>query len=253
MKSDKIQKIVLVGHDNEGSSKLFEKITNSNPDVQFLLIIGRGLYYKKTMIASIIKLLREASLIFVLIRFFELIRYKLQNSTLKSNAKKKGIPIIYTFDINSEKTIDQINKFSPDLLVSLFTMQIYKAPVLQIPKYGSISSHPSILPKYRGLEVFFWVLANNEKETGVSVFFISENIDDGIVFEQQNIEISRYMSMTSLYQIITDIGGDLLVKAINDINKNTINPIINKEIGSYYPMPTRKSMIQFLKLKKKFF
>jgi len=253
MKLEKIQRIVLVGHDNEGSSKLFEKITNSNPDAEYLLIIGRGLYYKKTMISSIVKLLKEASLIFVIIRFIELVRYQLQNSTLKNKAKMKGIPIIYTHDINSQDTIEQIKKFAPDLLVSLFTMQIFKAPVLQISKYGSITSHPSILPKYRGLEVFFWVLANNEKETGVSVFFMSENIDDGIVFEQQNITISADMSMTTLYRIITDVGGNLLVKAINDIDKNTITPIITTGIGSYYPMPTRKSMLNFLKLKKKFY
>ena len=249
----KVRKIVLVGHDNEGSARLFEIITTSFREAEFLLVIGRGLYYKKSFIASILELLRKASWLFVAYRFLELVKFRFIGESLEKRGRRRNIPIIYTYDINSLETVDQIEEFGPDLLVSLFTMQIYKAPVLQIAKCGSITSHPSILPKYRGLEVFFWVLANNEKETGVSVFFIDEKIDAGKVFEQQVIPIPPEMTVASLYQAVTDVGGDLLVKAIRDIDADEISYIKAEGKGSYYHMPDRGAVRRFLKSGRKFF
>ena len=132
-------------------------------------------------------------------------------------------------------------------------MQIYKQDVLDIPKYGAITSHPSILPKYRGLEVFFWVLANDEKETGVSVFFMNERIDEGQVIKQEIIPITDNTTVASLYTTVTEIGGQLLIGAILDIDKDTVKLIPQFGEGSYYAMPDRDSVRRFLKLKKKFF
>ena len=253
MSLKKIKKIVLVAHDNEGSAKLFEKIVGSFKDVEFLLVIGESLYYKKSFFYSVTKLLREASWIFVFFRFLDLVKFKILGETLKKKCEKRGIPCIYTKDINSPEMLDRIRAFSPDLLVSLFTMQIYKAPVIKIPRYGAITSHPSILPKYRGLEVFFWVLANNEKETGVSVFFLNEKIDAGKVFEQQSILITEEMTVASLYNTITDVGGELLVKGVKDIDSDNIVYISSEGEGSYYRMPDRSSVWRFFKLGRKFF
>lgn len=249
----KIKRIVLVGHDNEGSARLFEKITASFPEVELLLVIGQGLYYKKSLFTSIVKLLREASWLFVIVRFIELVKFRFTYDSLTKRGKQLGIPTIYTYDINALETINRIKEFDPDLLLSLFTMQVYKAPVLQIAKYGSITSHPSILPNYRGLEVFFWVLANNEKETGVSVFFIAEKIDAGKVFEQQVIPITPEMTVASLYHTITDVAGELLVKAIRDIDAGEINYIQREGEASYYRMPDRDAVRRFRKLGRKFF
>jgi len=253
MTLQRIRTIVLVGHENEGSAKLFEKITSSFPEVEFLTVIGLGLYYKKSFLGSIVKLLREASWIFLAYRFIDLVRFRLGGETLAKKCRQRDIQIAYTHDINSPEAIDRIKRFNPDLLVSLFTMQLYKAPVLKIAKYGSITSHPSILPNYRGLEVFFWVLANNERETGVSVFFLTEKIDAGQVFEQQVIPITPEMTVASLYRKITEIGGDLLVKAVRDIDSGEIKYIKQEGRGAYYRMPDRDSVRRFLKLGRRFF
>lgn len=248
-----IRRIVLVGHDNEGSSRLFEVITNAFKGCDFLLVESRGLYYKKSFATSVIKLLKEASWLFVFIRFLELLRHKIFGNTLASLARMRDIPLIQTYDINSTKTIDQIEAFEPDLLVSLFTMQIYKNRVISIPKFGSITSHPSILPNYRGLEVFFWVLANNEKETGVSVFFLSERIDDGQVIWQERVEIDEQTTVSSLYKSITEIGGKGLVDSIVAIDQGTTRSIPQEGRGSYFSMPDHSAVKRFLKLGRKFF
>jgi methionyl-tRNA formyltransferase len=248
-----LKRIVLVGHDNEGSAHLFKTISEAFPEAQFLLVLGQGLYYKKTFLGSVIKLLKEASFLFVLVRFIELIRFKLTGKTMVALAREKNISIMRTSDINSEESVKQIKAFTPDLLVSLFTMQIYKQAILDVPKYGAITSHPSILPQYRGLEVFFWVLANDEKETGVSVFFISERIDAGAVIGQEIVPITREMTVASLYRTITEIGGRLLVTAMSQIDegRTVVIPQIGK--GSYYSMPDRESVRRFRNFGRKFF
>lgn len=248
-----IHRIVLVGHDNEGSSRLFRIITDAFPECQFLAIESKGLYYKKSFIASVAKLLKEASWLFVFVRFLELLKHKLFGATLASLARSRGIPLIHTRDVNSAGTLRQIEAFEPDLLVSLFTMQIYKSKVISLPRFGAITSHPSILPNYRGLEVFFWALANNEKETGVSVFFLSERIDDGRVIWQNRLGIDERTTVASLYRSITDIGGKGLVESIVAIDKGTAQTIPQEGMGSYFSMPDRSAVRRFLKLGRKFF
>jgi len=249
----KIRKIVLVGHDNQGSSRLFQIITEAFPHCEFLLVETQGLYHGMSYIQSIFKLLREASLLFVLMRFFELVKYKITHHRLKDLAGFKNIDRIETSDINSQATINQIKEFCPDILVSLFTMQIYKAEVLGLPAFGAITSHPSIIPQYRGLEVFFWVLANGEDETGVSVFYLNEKIDYGSVLWQQRVPIYDSTTVASLYSEITEIGGLGLVEVIRDIDKGetSILPMVGS--SSYYPMPDRASVRRFLKSPHKFF
>lgn len=251
---NQIRRIVLVGHDNEGSARLFKIITNAFPECDFLLVESKGLYYKKSFATSVIKLLKEASWLFVFIRFFELLKHKLFGETLAQLAKRRGVRRIHTRDINSAITIGQLDAYAPDLLVSLFTMQIYRGQVINLSKFGAITSHPSILPSYRGLEVFFWVLANNEKETGVSVFFLSERIDEGRVIWQKRIAIGQETTVASLYKEITDIGGYGLVESILAIDKGSACIIPQQSgSGSYFSMPDRPAVKRFLNLGRKFF
>lgn len=255
MKHDlkKIKKIVFVGHDNEGSAKLLDAIAGSFTNCQFLLIEGKGLYYKKTLAASIIKLLKEASWLFVTLRFYEIIKFKIFGTSLINIARRYSIRVIKSYDINSADTLSHIKQFAPDLLVSLFTMQIYKQEIINLPRYGSITSHPSILPSYRGLEVFFWVLANNESETGVSIFFLTPRIDEGRVIWQQTIKIDKQTTVNSLYQLITHIGSVGLVNSIINIDNDDVIELPQNGISSYYPMPNSAAMKKFFKNGRKFY
>jgi folate-dependent phosphoribosylglycinamide formyltransferase PurN len=253
IRTERIRRIALVGHDNEGSARLFDAITDAYPDIEFLLVISQGLYYGKSTVASIIKLLREASWLFIAFRFIELMKYRLTGETLSVRARKKNIRIVFTRDVNSPQFIEQIKIYEPDLLVSLFTMQIYKDELLSVPRFGGITSHPSILPQYRGLEVFFWVLANGEEETGVSVFFLTSQIDEGKVFEQEVVPISPEISVASLYRIITEIGGRLLIKGIYDLDQDQINFYPPRGVSSYYAMPDRASFRRFLQTGRSLF
>src|SRR6516165_1456023 len=143
---NRIKSIVLVGHENSGSSHLLRTILDNFPDVTFTLVITTGLYYRRTFIGSIWKLVKESSLLFCTMRFLELVHYRMVGHTMQHECKRRGIPVVTTADINSQKTITELKALHPDLLVSLYTMHIYQPEVLTVARFGAIGSHPSILP-----------------------------------------------------------------------------------------------------------
>ena len=249
----KIKKITLVGHDVSGSKMLFDSITQAFPDVEFSIIITSGLYYKKNFFESVVKLLKESSVLFCAARAADLFLFKLRGNTIKNHCKKEGTIKIETRDVNSVEVVDFIEKFSPDLIVSLYTMQIFKQQILSIPRFGGITSHPSILPNYRGLEVFFWAMVNEEDCTGVSVFYLDTKIDSGRVIQQEVVPIESGFSMQNLYVLVTEVAARLLIVAIENIDDDDVNVTIPEGEGTYYPMPTRTAVWKFLRLGKRFF
>jgi methionyl-tRNA formyltransferase len=250
---NRIKSIVLVGHENSGSAYLLRTILDSFPDVTFTLVITTGLYYRRTLMGSIWKLVKESSLLFCTMRFADLVHYRMVEHTMRSECKRRGIPVLTTADINSQKTITEIKALSADLLVSLNTMHIYRPEVLAVPRFGAIGSHPSILPSYRGLEVFFWAMANNEDTTGVSVFTIDRKLDAGQVLRQETMPIRPEQTMSDVYRMISESAGRLLVAAIRDIDEGTAAYRTPQGEGSYYPMPTREAVRRFRRLGKRFY
>jgi methionyl-tRNA formyltransferase len=174
-------RLFLVGHDNSGSQTIFKSLLAAFPDATFELAITTGLYYRKTVLQSVVKMLRESSFIFCASRAVEMFLHRIKGESLSTIAKSAGVPCFTTDDINGQDALACIRKFAPDLIVSLYTMHIYRAEVLSIPRQAAISAHPSVLPNYRGLEVFFWAMANGENEIGVSVFKLTPRIDLGLI------------------------------------------------------------------------
>lgn len=239
-------KILLVGHDNYGSREIFDRIVTSNPEYQYELAVTTGLYYKRSFLASVIKLLKEASFVFCFRRFIDLLVYRFKGRTLETVARNRQIPVWKTDDINGVRAHSEIDRFDPDLLVSLFTMHIYREPTLNRPRMGSIGSHPSILPQYRGLEVFFWALANGEKSMGVSVFFLKPKVDMGDVFLQERFEIMARDSVEGVYERLTGITARMLSNAVRIVverQKTDLIPSLGP--ASYFPMPTREAYRRF--------
>lgn len=248
-KADK-KVIALVGHDNYGSREIFSQIysENNSENVSFVLFISTGLYYNKSYLGSIWKLLKEASFIFCLLRFLEGLWFKVKGDTLYSRALKlSNVEVHFTNDINSQISKDILVSKKVDLLVSMFTMQILKAETIKLPPLGTIGTHPSILPAYRGLEVFFWMLANKETQAGVSVFFLNPKIDFGKVFMQEKFEIDTIETVESIYVKLTSISARLMALAVKSVlNNEALTFIEYNGKGSYFPMPTRAAFRKYL-------
>lgn len=155
--------------------------------------------------------------------------------------------------INNKSSLKLIKSFHPDLLVSILGNQIFKKDLISLAPKGCINLHTALLPKYRGLMPTFWVLKNNEKHTGVSVFFVDEGIDSGPIILQKKIEIKN-MSQSELIKATKHLGMELIAESINLISQDKVKLISNPDSKmTYYSFPSSNDVKEFLSSGKKFF
>ena len=168
--------------------------------------------------------------------------------------KSNDIPsIILDEPINNPNSVNKIKSFQPDLLVSILGNQIFKPPILDLAPKGCINLHTALLPKYRGLMPTFWVMKNNEKETGVSVFFVDEGIDSGPIIIQTKIKIGN-QTQEELITHTKKIGMEAIAKSIDLIQNDEVKLIENNPSEkTYFTFPKRKDVLVFKKIGKKFF
>jgi methionyl-tRNA formyltransferase len=133
---------------------------------------------------------------------------------------KYKIPEYKTDSVNSGMFAEYIKDNQVDLVVSIAASEIFKKPLLNAPRKGCVNYHTSLLPKYRGRQPLFWALLNDEKEVGISVHVMNEQIDGGAIISQQHIPVDIKDSLHSLYLKTLNFGPQLLAEAMDRIDKN---------------------------------
>ena len=244
--SDGKKRLFVICGDNRGSRIVLDEIGLSNLSFDVTVILTQGIYYKRSFVSSVWKIARESSLIFALDRFRDLIKFIISGNTVKAHALSLGFKVIETYDINSGLIIDMIRNQRPSKVYIFNSFHILGAELIASIPDGIVGFHPSLLPGYRGLEPFFWVLANEEKQTGISLFRISEFIDRGEIIFQQSISLSNSEKMSALYEKLNRMGGFAIKMHILDsIPAERKKPDITTVSSGYFPMPTRESMKRF--------
>lgn len=244
-----INRVVLVGHDNSGARAIIQDIVRYlEGNAEILVVETKGLFHNKTLIRSLLDLLLHSSIRFSFRRFLDLVRDKI---TTRESLKRLGdipwVTHISTRDVNNERTVGVIEDFAPDVIVSTFTMHILQNPLLSVPKLGSIGVHPSLLPTYRGLEVFFWMLANGEKVGGTTVFQLSEKVDQGLILRQVEWDILATETVRSIYAKLTKSAAQLLISVLEDYPSVEPYEVQSEGFETYFPMPTRAAYKRFLR------
>ena len=178
-----------------------------------------------------------------------------RKSSLRYVLKSHEIPMItLRQNINHANSLSTLGSFKPDLLISIAGNQIFRKELLSLAPKGCLNLHTSLLPKYRGLMPTFWVLKNDEPETGVSVFFVDEGIDSGPIVVQKRVPIGNGETQRELIKKTKIIGMDAVIEAISLINEGNYTLIANRnEEKSYYSFPTRKDIAEFRRKGKRFF
>ncbi|MDA9357100.1 methionyl-tRNA formyltransferase [Flavobacteriaceae bacterium] len=153
---------------------------------------------------------------------------KIRESPIKIYAKENILKIIQPSNLKSEQFIDDLNLLNSDLFVVVAFRMLPKS-VWSIPKFGTINLHASLLPDYRGAAPINWAIINGETNTGVTTFFINENIDTGDIIDQQSIDIDILDNYGDLHNKLKKTGSTLVLDTVNNIIKNEINlkPQIN--------------------------
>lgn len=173
-------------------------------------------------------------------------------NTIYELAKKNEIPIYYTSNFND--LTQQIRDSNPDVIISGYIDHIIRSDLLDVPSFGIINVHLSLLPKYRGVKPVFWVINNNEKSTGVSLHLMDKGIDTGDLLDQKEIVIFENDTVSSLTKRLSEEGAKLLINNLHRIKTNKY--VMQKQDSAraiYYSQPTKMDLKQFIETGKKFF
>ncbi|MFL2625188.1 MAG: methionyl-tRNA formyltransferase [Candidatus Marisimplicoccus sp.] len=149
---------------------------------------------------------------------------KIQESEIKKYAINNNISFLQPDDLKDSIFIEKIKDIKPDLMIVVAFKKL-PSELISIPKFGTINLHASLLPEYRGAAPINWCIINGETKTGVTTFFINEDIDQGDILLQKDIKINDDDDFESLYLKLSNLGAELLV--------NTIKGVTTKKIKSF--------------------
>ena len=149
---------------------------------------------------------------------------KLNESDVKKYTLKNKIKTLQPSNLMDEEFINQIKGLKPDLIIVVAFRKL-PAEVFNIPRHGTINLHASLLPNYRGAAPINWCLMNGEIKTGVTTFYINEKIDQGDILLQKEIMIKNEDDFGSLYNKLSEVGAELVVKTVEGIFNNSLKPI----------------------------
>lgn len=137
----------------------------------------------------------------------------------KAFAEAKKVPVLTPARIGAPEAVDEVRALRPDVIVVAAYGQFIKPEILALPTYESINIHPSLLPKYRGAAPVQWALANGEKETGVTILYVSERMDAGDIILQRAVPIDPEDTALSLTPRLAKLGAELLIEALDAMRR----------------------------------
>lgn len=148
---------------------------------------------------------------------------KMAFSAVKEEALKHGIPVYQPIKLKDDRSlIETLKQLKPDFMIVVAFGQILTKEVLDIPKYGCINLHASLLPMYRGAAPINWAIINGEKVSGNTTMLMDVGLDTGDMILKDEVEITDNMTAGELHDILMVRGAELLVKTIEGIAKENI-------------------------------
>ena len=166
--------------------------------------------------------------------------------SVKGIARSQGIPLLTPPDVNSTEFLDALRARAPDLVISVACPQIFGPALLELPRLGCINVHSALLPHYRGVLPTFWVLANNEPVTGVTVHRMAADLDSGEILAQRRVPIAPDETLHSLMRRCKVVAADAVVEAVTRFRTDRVEALPNPvSEGSYYSFPGRADVLRF--------
>lgn len=170
-----------------------------------------------------------------ILNFFFKEGFKNNFFSVESVFKKEKINFVkIKNNINDIENLNIFNKFNPDLIISS-NPQFFEKKLINLPRYGCINRHFSLLPNHKGLWPVFYSISNNEKFTGITIHKINEKYDDGEILAQKKIEISE-KNISKIYLDLFNICPDIIIEAIENLNNKII--IKSELTGNYNSFPS---------------
>jgi methionyl-tRNA formyltransferase len=165
---------------------------------------------------------------------------KLQPSAVKELASKRDLPVLQPERARDPQFIDAVRQLAPDLIVVAAYGQILPQALLDVPKFGCLNVHTSLLPKYRGAAPIQWAVLNGDAETGVTIMKMDAGLDTGDIVSEARTAITDSDTALTLHDRLAQIGGALLVRTIPDYVTGTLRPRPQPAEGASYARKIKK-------------
>lgn len=179
--------------------------------------------------------------------------YKMIPTPVKTAAAEYGFPVYQPLSLrkgeDAEEAMKLLYELAPDIIVVTAYGQILPREVLELPKYGCINIHASLLPKYRGAAPINWVILNGESETGVTSMQMSEGLDTGDMLIKRSTVIGENETYQELYSRLSEMGAEVLTETLAAIENGSLIPEKQDDsLSCYSPMVTKEmSSLDFSK------
>lgn len=167
--------------------------------------------------------------------------YVLTPPPVKECAVRSNIEVYQPLSMKDGEALEILKKLNPDIIVVVAFGKILPKEILDLPKYGCVNVHASLLPKYRGAGPIQWCVLNGEKVTGVTTMQMAEGLDTGDMLLKAETEIGENETAGELHDRLSQLGADLAVNTIKALEEGLVTPQKQDDsLSNYAPMLTKE-------------
>lgn len=165
---------------------------------------------------------------------------KLQASPVKELAVKSQLPVLQPERARNDDFFQQLSQFQPELIVVAAYGQILPQPILDLPRWGCLNVHTSLLPKYRGAAPIQWAILNGDRETGVTIMKMDAGMDTGPILAMERTAIADSDDSKTLHDRLAIMGGELMTRTIPEYAAGKLVPKLQPSEGVSHAAKIKK-------------
>lgn len=166
---------------------------------------------------------------------------KLMPSPVKAWAEAHDLPVFQPAKIKTAEFTAKLKEMKPDVMIVVAFGQILSQEILDIPQYGCINVHASLLPRYRGAAPMQWCLINGETKTGVTTMLMDAGLDTGDMLKKAELAITPDMTLEEVHDSLMELGANLMLDTLIDIADGTLTREKQTGESNYAPMLTKET------------
>lgn len=165
---------------------------------------------------------------------------RLKPPPVKVRAQELGLPVFQPERLSRPEALEQLRTWAPDLIVVAAYGQILKPQVLQLPRYGCLNVHASLLPRWRGAAPVAYAIWHGDPKTGVTIMLMDEGLDTGPILAQREEPILAHDTAATLSQRLARLGAQLLLETLPDYLSGRLQPRPQDEAQATYAPRLRR-------------
>ena len=148
----------------------------------------------------------------------------MQFTAVKEVAVRAEIPVLQPKKVREPEVVEEIRQFHPDVIVVVAFGQLIPKAILDMPQYGCVNVHASLLPKYRGAAPIQWAVIDGEEKSGVTTMQMDEGLDTGDMLLTEEVVLDPQETGGSLFDKLSEVGAGLLLKTLDELEAGNVHP-----------------------------